>query len=108
MSEKASNPPPVVQFSEQLPAQVGGVSAIASANAPFIYFDGTPNFGINNGVINISLEALRFQPGTEAVIVDRVIVAHLRMSVLAAVGLRDSLTKAIEMTAPAKSSSEVN
>jgi hypothetical protein len=80
MTEKPAPVTPVV--TENIPSLAGGVSAIASANAPFIYFDGVPNFGFNFGVANISLEALRFTavPGTTNVVTDRVTVAHLRMS----------------------------
>ena len=48
-----------------------------SANAPFIYFDGGPNFGFNFGVADISLESLRFTavPGTINLVTDRGTVA---------------------------------
>ena len=60
MTEKPAPVTPVV--TENIPSLAGGVSAIASANAPFIYFDGVPNFGFNFGVANIPLEALRARP----------------------------------------------
>jgi hypothetical protein len=81
MADKPAPVAPVIV--ENIPSVAGGVSAIASAQAPFIYFDGAPNFGFNGGVANISLEAIRFMglPGTSNVVADRITVAHLRMGV---------------------------
>jgi hypothetical protein len=60
----------------------GGLCELASAAAPFVYFDRAPNFGFNGAVANISLEAVRFAAPAEdqAVVADRVTVAHLRMT----------------------------
>jgi hypothetical protein len=65
---------------ETIPSVVGSISAIASAQAPFIYFEGIPNFGFNFGIANMSLEVLRFTSNAagQNVLVDRVTVAHLR------------------------------
>lgn len=82
-------------------SHAGAISAIASANAPFIYIDGVPNYGVNHGVMNLTLEALRFQPGGQAgVLVDRVIVAHLRMSLPAAESLRAAIDAAFALVHP--------
>ena len=59
---------------------------------PFIYFDLASTFGLNDSIANITLEAVRFMPGEEQTLPDRVVVAHLRMSFA---GLR-SLKAAIE------------
>jgi hypothetical protein len=65
----------------------------ASAMAPFIYFDIVPNFGINNGVVALTLEAVRFTlDGPGKVSQGRVTVAHVRTSIE---GLRQ-LKRAIE------------
>lgn len=69
---------PVV--TENIPSVAGGLSALASAQAPFIYFEGVPNFGFNFGIANVSLEVARFTPGPNGVLADRVTVAHLRMA----------------------------
>lgn|GEM_PF-2186023 len=60
----------------------GGICAVASAAAPFIYFDSAPNFGFNGAVANVSLEVVRFTVPSEnaGVVTDRVTVAHLRMT----------------------------
>jgi len=78
---------------EQIPSFVGGLSAIASANAPFIYFDGVPNFGFREGIANLTLEVLRFTParGGGQVFVDKVSVAHLRMNMAALRSLKNAL-----------------
>jgi hypothetical protein len=63
----------------------------ASANAPIIYFDGASNYGVNNGVANVTLEASRFMLVAGQVVRDRVVVAHLRMSIPAAMNLNAAL-----------------
>jgi hypothetical protein len=75
MADKPAPKPPV----ETIPSVAGEISAIASAHAPFIFFDGAANFGINGGIANITLEAIRHVSAGGGVLQDRVIVAHLRM-----------------------------
>lgn len=75
MSDKPAIPATV----ENIPSVAGGISAIASANAPFIYFEGAPFYGLLNGVGKIAIATTR-QIATDAkgaVQVDQVIVAHL-------------------------------
>jgi hypothetical protein len=78
---------------EQIPSVAGSVSAIASANAPFIYFDGVPNYGFNGQIGNLTLEVIRFTavPGTPNPQVDRVSVAHLRMTLPALRSLKAAI-----------------
>lgn len=76
---------------EVIPGVVGGVSAIASAHAPFIYFDGAANFSFAGGVASITLEAIRFTSVGKDVLRDRVVVAHLRMSVAALKSLKHAI-----------------
>ena len=95
---KAPSPLPT----ETIPAKHGEVSAIASATAPFLYFDGVPNFGVNNGIVNLTLEALRFQSVGGAIRTDRIIVAHVRCSSAAATSLRDSINGALQLIAAPK------
>lgn len=74
------------------------VSESASAAAPFIYFDGSPNYGNSNGIVSVTLEAIRHTMGNNgSVIHDRVIVANLRCSPLVARQLRDALTLALDI-----------
>lgn len=92
--------PGIRQLSENLPSRVDEVSALASANAPFIYFDGAPNFGfMADGIMNITLEAVRFTRGPEGVVRDRVVVAHLRMGPTAANDLRIAIERGLAMLA---------
>ncbi|MBI3198984.1 MAG: hypothetical protein HYZ40_16045 [Rhodospirillales bacterium] len=66
----------------QKPGASGDLCPLASAAAPFVYFDRAPNFGFNGAVANISLEAVRFATPADGaeVMADRVTVAHLRMT----------------------------
>lgn len=70
-------------------------AAIANANAPFIYTDGVPCYGHVNGIIQVTLDAVRLQPGLPKPLADRVVVGHLRMNVPAARGLLAALQSAI-------------
>ncbi|OFW97576.1 MAG: hypothetical protein A3D94_05870 [Alphaproteobacteria bacterium RIFCSPHIGHO2_12_FULL_66_14] len=67
---------------KQTPGASAGLCALASAAAPFVYFDRAPNFGFNGAVANISLEVVRFAAPSDGaeVVADRVTVAHLRMT----------------------------
>jgi hypothetical protein len=87
----ASPPPP--QTTEILPSVAGQVSGLASANAPFIFFDIVGTHGTNpeRTVANISLEVVRHMPVGNASIWDRVVVAHLRMPMHAVAALRATL-----------------
>ena len=85
---------------EATPSHRGEISALASANAPFLYFDGAPNFGLHNGIVNITLEAIRFSAVDHEIVPDRVIVAHLRMGLVAAQALKSALEKVLLLAAP--------
>ena len=85
---------------EATPSHRGEISALASANAPFLYFDGAPNFGLHNGIVNITLEAIRFSAVDHEILPDRVIVAHLRMGLTAAQALKSALDKVLLLAAP--------
>jgi hypothetical protein len=91
------SPPPIT---EVLPSVGGAASGLASANAPFIYFDVIGTHGTNpeRTVANISLEVFRHMPVGTASIADRVIVAHLRMPFHMVAALRATLD-AIELLA---------
>jgi hypothetical protein len=77
-------PEPVV--TENMPARESQISAAASANAPFIYFDGASYFGLYNGIGQLTLEAL-----------DRVLVAHLRSSLAALRSLRSAIDSIVQL-----------
>jgi hypothetical protein len=99
MPENADVKPPV----EIIPSVAGEISAIASAHAPFLYFENASAFGHLNGIIRITLEASRDlpapgQPGLA--VADRVIVAHLRMNVPAAQSLKAAIDGALLLAIP--------
>jgi hypothetical protein len=102
MTDETNPKPPVVV--EQIPSVAGSLSALASANAPFIYFDVAPNFGFNAGIASLSLEAVRFipNPGSQGVFTDRVTVAHLRMSLEAMRSLKAAIEGIELMASPAQ------
>jgi hypothetical protein len=63
---------------ENIPSVAGGISAIASANAPFTYFENVHFFGVLNGVGKVVLTASRqMAPGGGGVLTDHIVVAHL-------------------------------
>jgi hypothetical protein len=100
MSDKPSGRPPV------RPAPLP-LSESGSAHAPILYFEEVPTFGHFNGVIRVTLEAARLYavvPGQ--VTSDRVVVAHLRMSIPAARSLIAGLQGALLLANPAPSNTK--
>jgi hypothetical protein len=70
----------------------------SSEQAPFIYFDGAATYGVSNGAIQIELAANTIMPEGTGTRTDVLITAHLRCSPAAAMGLRDAISRALEMT----------
>jgi hypothetical protein len=73
---------------------IGGMplSESGSANAPFIYFETAPAFGLLNGIARISLEATRTMPLADGgTFTDRVVTGHLRMNLQAAMSLKSAV-----------------
>ena len=87
---------------ESIPSVRGGLSGIGSANAPFIYFENAPYYGLLNGVGQITIEAARiFGADPEGKpIMDRVVVAHLRGNIPAFRTLRAALDGILLMAEP--------
>jgi hypothetical protein len=78
----------------------------ASIHAPFVYFDNAPTYGLQGNVACITLEANRMisvgaDPGP--VHMDRVVVAHLRMSINAAASLKAAIDAVLLAAAPVSS-----
>jgi hypothetical protein len=71
----------------------------SSERAPFIYCDGVVTFGVSSGVIQLELASNTIVPESTGTRTDVLITAHLRCSPSAAIGLRDAITRALEMTA---------
>jgi hypothetical protein len=88
---------------ENIPSVAEGISAIASANAPFVYFENAPFFGLLNGVGKITLIASRqiAQGADAAVLVDQVIVGHLVGNLPALRSLRAAIDGVLLMAEPA-------
>jgi hypothetical protein len=103
VSEKTDVKPPVV--TENIPSHVGQISAVASAHAPFLYFQASPTYGCLNGIIQITLEASRLLIVDGLPVTDRVIIAHLRMSVPAANALKASIDGALGLLAQSQTRS---
>jgi hypothetical protein len=97
MPEEPDTKPPVASDT------LDRVNEIASAHAPYLYFDNAPTFGCNNGIVSITLEAFRFLPSGGGVARDRVAVAHLRSNIQAAMALRAALDQALLLSAPTPS-----
>jgi hypothetical protein len=71
----------------------------SSELAPFIYCDGVATYGVNGGIIQLELASNTILPEDAGTRTDVLITAHLRCSPHAAVGLRDAINRALEMTA---------
>lgn len=80
------------------------ISDAGSAQAPFLYFERASAFGHFEGLVRITLESQRILPHASGggVTVDRVVNAHLRMSVPAAQSLQKAIESALLMMAPEK------
>jgi hypothetical protein len=99
MSDHPTEQPPV--RSNRL-----ALSESGSAHAPFLYFEDAPTFGHLNGIIRITLEATRLCTSQQGEVVqDRVVVAHLRMNMQAALSLKAAIEGVLLLANPATSES---
>ena len=74
--------------------------------APYIYFEGAPNFGFTNGIIAVTLAANRHLLRDSAPVRDVVATAHLRCNVPAALELRNALDAALLLAARPQGSAQ--
>ena len=82
------------KVTEIIPGTPGNVSAIGSANAPFIYTDWIGSHGIGaNSVVSITLEASRHMTVGRDSVTDRVVVAHVRMPFDTIMALKEAITQ---------------
>lgn len=89
MPEQTNAPAPV-------PYHARPINKLASAHAPFLYFEEAATFGVANGVLQITLEAASIHGADGATVVnERIIVAHLRMNVPAARALKAAIESAL-------------
>ena len=78
-----------------------GYAVKDTMHAPVLYFEGAPNFGCNNGIINVTIAVSRhLANGKGGVDADVVAAAFLKCSIPAAVDLRAALDKALLLGAP--------
>lgn len=73
----------------------GGITVTDPRNAPIIYFDGASNFGVANGVVNVTLALNRHMAKPSGIEVDVIVAAHLRCSITATQGLISALQDAL-------------
>jgi hypothetical protein len=99
MTTKNEKAPPATAKAPEV-----NVSEAGSASAPFLYFERASAFGHFEGTVRITLESQRVLPHASGggVTVDRVVNAHLRMSVPAAQSLQRAIEGALLMMAPEK------
>jgi hypothetical protein len=93
-------PAPTQPVTENMPASAGQISALASANAPFIFFDSASFYGWSQGnIAQLTLDATRLMAaGPDGrVAIDRVVVCHLRCGLPALLGLRAAIDAIIAM-----------
>jgi hypothetical protein len=94
----ADDPP--AKLAPEADGAAAELSLTGSAGAPFIFFEAATNYGFHNGIANITLEASRSLSMEGKLLRDRVIVAHLRMSLTAAMSLRAALNGIALMAVP--------
>src|SRR5215213_9600481 len=85
---------------ETMPSKTDTMSALGSAQAPFIVFNTAPAFGTIGGLGCVTLTAARLMVTESGQIArDHVAVAHLRMTLSGATSLRDALNGLIQVMA---------
>jgi hypothetical protein len=74
---------------------------VDAPHAPLIFFDEATNFAAYNGIISVTLAAVRSIPDAKGGIAnDQIVVAFLRSNMRGAKALRDSLDRALLLAEP--------
>jgi hypothetical protein len=74
---------------------------VDAPHAPIIFFDEATNFAAYNGIISVTLAAVRSIPDSKGGIAnDQIVVAYLRSNMRGAKALRDSLDRALLLAEP--------
>jgi hypothetical protein len=74
---------------------------VDAPHAPIIFFDEATNFAAYNGIISVTLAAVRSIPDAKGGIAnDQIVVAFLRSNMRGAKALRDSLDRALLLAEP--------
>lgn len=79
---------------ETIPSCNEGVSALASANAPFLFFDLASAWSVRDGVVRVTLESSRDMITASGLGQDFAVVCHLRMGLAASRQLLKALQDA--------------
>ena len=75
-----------------------GITALASEQAPFVYFDGVVGLGTNHGAVQLELAARTVVPNGEGGVESKIVVTcHIRCSLHAAASLRDAIDKVLSL-----------
>jgi hypothetical protein len=87
---------------ESIPSAAGQISAVASANTPFIYFEDAAFYGLVNGVGKVALTTNRLIAAAPdgSVLADKVLVAHLVGNIPAVRALKAALDGILFMAEP--------
>ena len=87
---------------ESIPSVAGQISAVASANAPFLYFEDVAFYGLVGGVGKITLSVSRqIAPGPGGTVLnDTVLVGHLVGNLAAMQALMRALNGVVLMASP--------
>jgi hypothetical protein len=87
---------------ENIPSVAGNISAVASANTPFVYFEEAIFYGFVNGVGKVALTTNRLIAAAPdgSVLTDKVLVAHLVGNLPAIRALRATLDGILLMAEP--------
>lgn len=73
----------------------GGITVTDPRNAPIVFFEGASNFGVANGIVNVTLALNRHLARPTEIAVDAIAAAHLRCSIPAAMDLIEALKGAL-------------
>ena len=99
MAKRPNVPPPIRQN------DIVKISEIGSAHAPFLFFEQASALGCADSIVRVTLEAIRIYPAHDrsGVTAERIVTAHLRMSIPAAQSLRHAIDSALLLAQPTKS-----
>lgn len=104
---KLAKPKPQEDAKPLRAATLPPLSPLGSAMAPIVYFDAAPNFGFNNGIANITLEALIHVHDGEKVSTSRQVVLHLRANANGLASLKSAI-QGIEFLVKPSDESPIN
>ena len=92
MARKPKQSTQSAPITEHIPSVKGGLSALASANAPIIFVDQVVTAGFYNGIAHMTLTALRFVSVNGAPTDDLMVTGYLRMNWAAVMALKSAIT----------------